>query len=75
MLSETILKLSEDNVKTKSKKKDRLCAARFDADDARRIQEIAERLGLKVADVIRRATRVGLGAFENAKLPGRTDDA
>lgn len=57
------------------KKKIRLWAARFDSEDARRIEEISERLELKVADVIRRATRVGLAAFDTSKLPGSSDDA
>jgi hypothetical protein len=62
-------------MKSKLRKKVRLWAARFDAEDARRIQEISDRLELKVADVIRRATRVGLAAFDRSKLPGGGDDA
>jgi hypothetical protein len=54
----------------KSKKKVQLWAARFDAEDARRIKEISDRLEIKVADVIRRATHVGLAAFDDARLPG-----
>jgi hypothetical protein len=53
----------------KSKDKFQLWAARFDADDARRIKNLSQRLGLNVADVIRRATHVGLVAFDDAKLP------
>lgn len=55
----------------KSKTKNHLWAARFEPDAARRIEEIARRLDLKIADVIRRATLVGLSAFDDAKLPGK----
>jgi hypothetical protein len=54
-------------------KKVQLLAARFEEDDARRIEEIAKRLELKVADVLRRAARAGLAAFDEAKLPGGSD--
>ena len=53
----------------KSKDKFQFVAARFDADDARRIKNLSQRLGRKVADVIWRATHVGLVAFDDAKLP------
>ena len=50
-------------------KKTELRAVRFDADDAREIERVAWRLGLTTADVIRRCVRVGIRAFEDAKLP------
>jgi hypothetical protein len=58
----------------KSKTKNQLWAARFEPADAQRIEAVARRLDLKIADVIRRATLVGLSAFNDAKLPGAFRD-
>lgn len=53
----------------KTKKKIELLAARFDGGDARRFKNLSQRLGRKVADVIRRATDVGSVAVDDAKSP------
>jgi hypothetical protein len=43
---------------------------KFDHRTYTRIEEVSERLDLRISDVVRRAVTEGLKAFDRARLPG-----
>jgi hypothetical protein len=38
--------------------------------DRKRLEEVAEKLGLNMSEIVRRAMRIGLARFEKIRLPG-----
>ena len=53
-----------------SRELERQVNVKFSQRTYQKVEEISERLNLRVSDVVRRAVTEGLRAFDHAKLPG-----
>lgn len=53
-----------------SREFERQVNVKFDQRTYAKVEEISERLDLRVSEIVRRAVTVGLREFDNARLPG-----